>query len=338
MSKIEANKLKLSPKEFIFEKMLQRVIDIISFRVGEKNQTLSTYIDKQIPERIIADEQRLAQVITNLLSNAVKFTPERGAIMLKAQLKEQKGSLCTISISVSDTGIGISTEQLEGLFNFFQQADTSSSRKFGGTGLGLTISRWIVELMGGSFIVSSELGKGSVFTFTIQAEQVYAGHTIYTAEQSISANTFDAAERQGKIKFEGYRLLLAEDVEINREIVLSLLEPTGVQIDCAVNGVEAVKLYTNNPDSYDMIFMDVQMPELDGYDATRRIRAFENSHFSNARSLENTEEPFHIPIVAMTANVFREDIENCQKAGMDRHIGKPLDINEMIAAMQEYLL
>jgi signal transduction histidine kinase len=171
MSKIEANKFELSSVEFGFEKMLQRVVNVINFRVDEKLQKFSVHIDKAIPRTLIGDDQRLAQVVTNLLSNAVKFTPEQGSINLDARFVKEDNHICTIQIRVTDTGIGISPEQQARLFNSFQQAESSTSRKFGGTGLGLVISKRIVEMMDGSIWIESEEGKGSTFAFTVLVDR-----------------------------------------------------------------------------------------------------------------------------------------------------------------------
>ena len=321
MSKIEAGKFELSMTEFNFEKMIQRTLNVVNFPIDEKKQKLTVRIDEAIPNVLIGDDLRLAQVITNLLGNAVKFTPEKGTISLDVRLLDEKSNVCTILISVTDTGIGISPEQISGLFRSFQQAESDTSRKFGGTGLGLSISRNIVEMMGGKIDVASELGKGSVFSFTVQLTR---------SEEHISAGDDDpdvisCASDDITDIFAGFTVLLAEDVEINREIVLSLLEPTGLAIDCAENGSEAVRIFSESPEKYSMIFMDVQMPETDGYEATRRIRALDNPHAKT------------IPIVAMTANVFREDIEKCLDAGMNGHIGKPLDFDEVLKQLHLFL-
>jgi signal transduction histidine kinase/DNA-binding response OmpR family regulator len=451
MSKIEANKLELSPTEFNFEKMLQKVVSVNNFRVEEKNQNLIVRIDKAIPRDIICDEQRLTQVVTNLLSNAVKFTPEEGAIRIDTHLVSEENGICVIQTEVTDTGIGISKENQARLFTSFQQAENSTSRKFGGTGLGLAISKRIVEMMNGRIWVESEPGQGSVFAFIIQARRgtedqprsllgagtnwknlrmlvvddapeirdyfteiargfglacdTAAGgeeaaalldqgrdYDIYFVDwkmpgmngiefarrvknrggkQSvivmISSTEWDVIEGEARSAgvdkflpkplfpstiadcvneclgaekaqlaaeeddrpetddFSAYHVLLAEDVEINREIVTALLEPTRLKVDWAENGLEAVRLFSENPERYRMILMDVQMPEMDGYDATRTIRAL---------GLPRSEE---IPIIAMTANVFREDIEKCLEAGMNGHLGKPLDYENLLDTLRKYL-
>jgi CheY-like chemotaxis protein len=315
MSKIEANKLELSPVVFSFDKMIQRVINVINFQIDKKEQKLEISIDRNIPENLIGDDQRLAQVITNLLSNAMKFTPEGGRISLNARLLGEENGFYTIQIEVRDTGIGISAEQQNLLFRPFQQVDSIMARRFGGTGLGLAISKRIVELMDGKIWVSSEPGKGSVFAFTARLQRG-------TGEKT---KTDENRQRDVTGLYKGRHVLLVEDMEINREIVIALLEPTLLEIDCAENGIEAVRIFSETPQKYDLIFMDVQMPKMDGYEATRRIRALD---CPNAKT---------IPIIAMTANVFREDIEKCLEAGMSSHIGKPLAIEEVLDKLYLYL-
>jgi PAS domain S-box-containing protein len=323
MSKIEASKFELSPVEFNFEKMLQRVVGVINFRVDEKQQKFTVYIDNAVPQTIIADDQRLAQVIINLLGNAVKFTPEQGSISLDARFLGEEDGLCTIEIAISDTGIGISADQQKHLFSSFQQAEATTVRRYGGTGLGLAISRNIVEMMGGKITVKSDYGKGSVFTFTIQAKK--GSHINEAINDYPEKDTEEEETPDLTGLFAGRRILLAEDMEINREVVLALLEPTLLEIDCAENGIEAVRKFSEAPDKYDLIFMDVQMPEMDGYEATRRIRALD---IPGAKT---------IPIVAMTANVFREDVEKCVAAGMNGHVGKPLDFDDVMKKLNFYL-
>jgi signal transduction histidine kinase len=323
MSKIEAEKFELSVTEFDFEKMIRRITDVIGFRVEKKNLTFTLNIDTRIPPVLIGDDQRLAQVITNLLGNAVKFTPEGGRISFTACLDEETSGVCTIRMETADTGIGISAEQQAHLFASFQQADGGISRKFGGTGLGLAISKRILEMMGGSIRIDSELGKGSRFIFTVKLKRSEKKPE-ELAQDGAEAEP-DTGEASKADNFEGRRIILAEDVEINREIVLNLLEPTLLKIDCAENGVQALSLFTAASGQYDMIFMDVHMPEMDGYEATRRLRALD---IPKAKT---------IPIVAMTANVFREDVEKCLRAGMNDHIGKPIDFEMVLAKLRKYL-
>ena len=449
MSKIEANKFELSIEKFNFERVLQKVANVIGFRTDEKRQDFTVYIDKDIPLYLIGDDQRITQVITNLMSNAVKFTPEGGTIRLNAYLLEEIDNICTITVEVVDTGIGISPEQQARLFSSFVQAENSTTRKYGGTGLGLAISKHIIEMMGGEIWIDSELGKGSTFSFTVKAERVVEGfsglfelgvswanmsvlvvddardtreyfedimhrfgsrcdvaasgeeaceliaehgpYNLYFVDRRmpgmdgielarridsnemknsvvimISASEWDEIEDAARAAgisrflskplfpsniadcineclglenavrgnneinykglFDGFRILLAEDVEVNREIVLALLEPTELSVDTAENGRIAYEMFKKNPDIYDMILMDVQMPEMDGYSATSKIRALD------------IQKAHEIPIVAMTANVFKEDVEKCIACGMDDHLGKPINYDKMISKLYGYLL
>ena len=319
MSKIEAEKFELTPVSFDFRKMLRNVADVINFRVDERRQKLHIHIAENIPETLIGDDQRLSQVIANLLSNAVKFTPEEGTIDLASRLLSEEGRLCRLQISVADTGIGITREQKERLFQAFEQAETETSRKFGGTGLGLAISKHIVDLMDGDIWVESEFGKGSTFLFTVLLERD-AAQKKRLPDESAAGEPADCAD-----DFTGYSVLLAEDIEVNREIVQALLEPTGLRIECAENGAQALAMFKAAPGRYCIIFMDVQMPEMDGYEATRRIRALGNP------------EAKTVPIIAMTANVFREDVEKCLEAGMNGHVGKPLEFSDILNQLRRYL-
>jgi signal transduction histidine kinase/CheY-like chemotaxis protein len=336
MSKIEAEKLELSFVDFSFDRMLQKVQTVIGPRIAEKKLSLSVTVDKDIPTALFTDDQRLTQVIINLLSNAVKFTDENGKIGLDASLLGEQDGLYEILVEISDTGIGLSDDQIERLFDSFEQAESGTARKYGGTGLGLSISKSIVDLLGGKIWVQSKPGEGSHFFFTFKA----------LAGKRLSANAFVEPEARGTAgisgtsallaaggidekttsSLAGKRVLLAEDNEVNREIVLTLLEPTGIVLDCAVNGVEAVEKFSAAPYDYDMILMDVMMPEMDGYEATRRIRTLNNPRAKQ------------IPIVAMTANVFREDVERSLASGMNDHVGKPVDYNKLLETLEEYLV
>ena len=317
MSKIEANKLELSYHDFSLEGMLSRIVTIISYQMEEKKQCFRLVAAEDVPKGINSDEQRLSQIITNLLSNAVKFTPSEGIISLFVRRLNscEENEFYTLEFEVKDTGIGISADQQAKLFSSFEQADGSISRKYGGTGLGLAISKRLVEMMGGTIRVESEAGSGASFIFNIRAGIVPQDHLI----ESLSDNDGSASKKYSAGCFKDKKILVAEDIEINREIVASLLEFSGIEIIFAENGRRAYETFAANPRAYDMIFMDVHMPEVNGYDATKMIRGIDNPHAKT------------IPIIAMTADVFREDIEKCLAAGMNDHIGKPLDIDDMLA-------
>jgi signal transduction histidine kinase len=367
MSKIEANKLELSPVKFDFAQVIKRVTDVVSIKFEEKDLRLITTFDETIPSPLMGDDQRLAQVITNLLGNAVKFTPEKGTVRLNVRLIDaddgrgagaatdaggsydgsgqdtgDDSDCCTIRVEVADTGIGISEEQRGRLFTSFGQAESSTSRTYGGTGLGLAISKRIVEMMDGTIGVDSTLGVGSTFWFTVTLkrcpnEKVMARPDTPSGASGADAGTRDATSGAGTstsaaadadagtASFKDRRILLAEDVEVNREIVYALLEPTEIEIDSVENGAEAVNAFTEDPGLYDLIFMDVQMPKINGLEATRMIRALD------------VPQAKTIPIIAMTASVFREDVENCLAAGMNDHVGKPLDFPEVIRKLHIYL-
>ncbi len=314
MSKIEANKFELSSIDFNFERMVGNVVNVISFRTDEKRQKLEVRIDPALPVMLYGDELRLAQVLTNLLTNAAKFTPEEGSILLTAKLLERVDDELRMQFEVTDSGIGISPEQQARLFRSFEQADGGIARKFGGTGLGLAISKRIVELMDGNVWVSSELGKGATFSFTLSLR---ASHAAPDAEPDVCA--------QGPLRLVGRRVLLVEDIAINREIVCALLEDTGLTLDTAENGREAIEKVTAAEQPYDLILMDIQMPEVDGLEATRRIRALGDSNAAT------------VPIIAMTANAFREDIERCLEAGMQAHIAKPIELSVLLDTLRSYL-
>jgi len=349
ISKIEEDKFELSYNEFDLSAMIQRVVNIFEFRLGEKKQKLTVNLDPDLPKRIITDDQRLAQVITNLLSNAVKFTPEGGSISLSMRrLEDKEQNFCTLETVVTDTGIGIPREQQDKLFASFVQVDSSIGRRFGGTGLGLAISKRIVELMNGKIWIESETGKGASFTFTFRAEIGKQGMPAQT--ENISAQeTRDGSGGENEFDCRGKRILLADDVEVNREIVAAILEPLGVEITGAEDGQKAYDLFRADPDAFDLIFMDIHMPGVDGYESTRLIRAFEaerNKNISEKEGADFTEGGTQsnkanlrrqIPIIAMTANVFREDIEHCHAAGMNDHIGKPLDFTAVIKVLKKYL-
>ena len=336
ISKIESGKFSLSTTEWAFDALIQRVTNVINFKLDEKHQTFSIEIDNDVPTSLIADEQRLAQVLTNLLSNAVRFTPDEGQIGLWVRLIDQDDMNCTLQFAVKDNGIGIPEVKQASIFQSFEQADASISRRFGGTGLGLSICKSIIESMRGNIWVESEEGQGSTFFFTVQ---VGKGSSICSNNQvegieSINENAQHPQENAESTLcnnshqdiFAGRHVLLAEDMEINSEILAALLADTGITLDFAWDGRQALDMFAAQPDKYDLIMMDINMPEMDGYGATQAIR-----------NMKGVEKAGTIPIIAMTANVFREDIERCLNAGMDDHIGKPVELGDVVNKLQKYL-
>jgi len=319
ISKIEANKLELSYSEFNFREMIKSIVDVISVRAEEKQQYITVDLNDNVPAFLIGDELRLSQVITNLLTNAIKFTPEKGEIALSVEMTEEADDEVTIKTVVADSGIGITEEQQKRLFTSYNQADSSISKNFGGTGLGLVISKQIVELMQGTIWIESEINKGSKFLFTVKAKK---GTNNFVSAASGKQDKSDGSN----YNFTNFTVLAAEDVEINREILSALLEETGISIDFTDNGADAVLMFKTHPDKYNLILMDVQMPEMDGYEATHAIREAE---LTQAKQ---------IPIIAMTANVFNEDIEKCLSAGMNGHIGKPVNAGDLYETLNKHLL
>ncbi len=449
MSKIEAGKFELDNESFDLEKMLVKLSNISIATIENKRQAFSVRMNGDLPMHYRGDELRLSQVLANLLSNAIKFTPERGKIELAVCELSRKGDMSVLRFSVTDSGIGMTLEQRNKLFKAFEQADKSIAQRFGGTGLGLDISRNIAEKMNGRIWVESEPDHGSTFHLEVELERVacpddaagfdgfqpsslrlllvgddadlrgqfqtvvekfgmtvdMAGNgreavrILEMAEQPYDAVflAFDPSETEsletakslgaatngdrivviasfrewkeiegcladcGISRFvakplfpsgvleavslvldkadspgtgagtnsqtpdlSGTTLLLAEDIEINREIFISLLEHTGIRIDVAENGAEAVRKFQENQDRYGLIVMDLQMPEMDGLEATRAIRSIDS-----ARARE-------IPIIAMTANAFKEDIELCLACGMDDHLAKPLDTSALLEKITFY--
>ena len=317
VSKIEAQKFELAHDEFDFKEMLDKILTMTEDSLKRKNHSFSIDCDPSVPKKLIGDDLRLSQVITNLLSNAVKFTPEHGQIGLSIkQGAVTADDRVELIVAVTDTGIGLSAEQRNHLFTAFEQADRSTTKQYGGTGLGLVISKNIVVQMGGDINVTSKLGQGSRFEFNVF---LIKGSDDESASDSVTIELGD------EIDFSGKTILLVEDIEINREIILALLEGTNIGIDCAENGLIGYEMYQNNTDKYDLIFMDIQMPIMDGFDSTRKIRALDNPQAET------------IPIIAMTANAFKEDVDQCKAAGMNDHIAKPVDYTIIIAKIREYL-
>jgi signal transduction histidine kinase len=463
MSKIEANKFELSCSEFNFEKMLMDITSVTNVRAEEKKLNFVVILNTNVPPFIISDELRFSQVILNLLNNAIKFTPENGKVVLRVEKIDDSGDEITLKTEISDSGIGITEEQQKRLFSSYNQADSSISKNYGGTGLGLVISKQIVELMQGKIWIESKPNKGSSFIFTtkvkkgidkagmqlsakikkddlrilavddseetrmyfahvmeafhlpcgiardgnealemirktmdnpynlffvdsqmpgmdgieltrkikeitgdrsfvimlsmadwssIEKEAISAGVKQFIPKPLFSSVLINAINECIEIKpkefsagpdgikeagfnFKEYKILIVEDVEINREIMSAILEETEISIDFAENGTVAVSMFHTHPEKYALILMDVNMPEMDGYEATQQIRTFE----AEMKKASGYDKNLHkqIPIIAMTANVFKEDIEKCLSAGMNDHIGKPISTEALLKILKKHL-
>ncbi|MDL2206408.1 response regulator [Eubacteriales bacterium OttesenSCG-928-N13] len=314
MSKIEAKRFELNSEPFLLHSTINNVHSIVDVKAQQKQQIIQLEIAQDVPEVVIGDDMRLAQVMINLLTNAIKFTPDYGSIFIKVMYNGLVYGKHSLKISVRDTGIGMSEEQLGRLFSKFEQAEKGTSRKFGGTGLGLPITKSIVEMMDGNISVESALNEGSTFTITVMLEP--GTRDMVSQLQSEERRQYD---------FTGHTVLLVEDIEINREIIMELMADSGLEIDWAENGQQALDMFCAAPDRYDLIYMDVHMPVMDGYTATRELR---KSGIPGAKT---------IPIIAMTANAFAEDIKRCKDAGMNDHIAKPIELHVLMQTTASYL-
>jgi CheY-like chemotaxis protein/nitrogen-specific signal transduction histidine kinase len=330
LSRIESGKMVLENIPTDLRETVNGVSQVVSAQAEAKGLRFTVDVGADIPRRLCCDGTRLGQVLLNLLSNAVKFTPQGGGVALRARRLETTEECCDVEWRVTDTGIGIRREDLARLFRPFEQADASTTRKYGGSGLGLAISRQIVELMGGGIRMESEEGRGSECVFNTPLRIVRdEGETGAQApEKSPPGKSPPGKSPPGKSPEEtpldlgGSRVLLVEDSEINQMIAENALSGFGAKVDIAGNGKEGLDMYLADPGGYLMIFMDVQMPVMDGYAATRAIRA--SGAFGAAS----------IPVVAMTANVFREDVEQAQAAGMTTHVGKPFEPAQLEKAIR----
>ena len=321
VSKIEAGRMELEQVVFDLEEVFTRVSTFTASRAVDKGLVLDVTVDPAVPRDLLGDPLRLGQVLTNLVNNAIKFT-EAGRVRLSATVQAQVqepgaapgGGLASppvlVRFEVTDTGIGIEPAQLQKLFQPFTQADGSISRRYGGTGLGLAIARHLVQAMGGQIEVQSTPGAGSTFSFTVAFERVEGGRE--ARPLSIVPVRISSLGPDGAEGLRGLRLLLVEDNEINRQIATELLHDAGAVVEQAHNGMQALQMLAQvPPDHFQLVLMDVQMPEMDGLEATRRIRADERLQ--------------GLPIVAMTAHAMVRERERCLQAGMDDHVSKPID-------------
>ena len=310
ISKIEAGKLELEEIEFQLHKVIDSSINLLQFKMEEKNLTFNLYYDKNISTLYYGDSLRLSQILNNLLSNAVKFT-ESGSISLHVS----KVAKNRFQFKVTDTGRGLTQEEQKSIFQAFTQADGTTTRNYGGTGLGLTISKQLVEMMNGKIWVESTFGKGSSFIFEIDLIELPDN---LPKEPSVVIIEEENPLEKDINALVGKRILVAEDNFINQEIILGLLENSQIEIDIAEDGEEAIELYKNN--HYNLILMDIQMPVLDGYGAAQEIRRVDKD----------------IPIIAITASAMKEDIDMSIKVGMNDHLNKPIDVNQLYKILLRY--
>ncbi|OOZ42572.1 ATP-binding protein [Solemya elarraichensis gill symbiont] len=315
-SKIEAGKLEMESTDFSLKKVIDNTCNMIHATAEERGVSHSTKIAADVPDALIGDPMRLGQVLLNLINNAVKFTSEGGKVEVDVSLQADSDRDCVIRCSVRDNGIGISMEQQEKLFQPFTQADSSTTRKYGGTGLGLVICSQIVKAMDGELQVKSELGKGSGFYFTVRLGKL---QHMPAVPQPREDNSGTLAEWKEQLK--GARVLLVEDNEVNQELATMILTMNGIDVEVADNGQEALDQLEK--ESFDGVLMDCQMPVMDGYDATRTIRA---------------QERFRdLPIIAWTANAMKGDREKALACGMNGFITKPINHDALFSTMARWI-
>jgi len=310
-SKIEAGKLELDPIPFDLRGCVAEVTKVMAWQTRLKPVQLQSEVRPEVPARVVADPMRLRQVLVNLLGNALKFT-ERGSVTLTVESRGGDDGDLVIEFAVRDTGIGIAPEKQRAIFQAFSQADGSMSRRFGGTGLGLTISTRLVGMMGGSISVESEPGKGSCFRFDMRATLPEPSESELPAASAPAAPGAQPARQ--------LRVLLAEDHPVNRQLATKLLEREGHIVVTAENGREALQALTAG--AFDVVLMDVQMPVMNGIEATEALRRSERG---SGR---------HIPVVALTANAMKGDKERYLKSGMDDYLSKPIRRNDLTATLQ----
>ncbi|WP_343624073.1 ATP-binding protein [Roseateles puraquae] len=318
-SKIEAGKLSLERREFTVDQVLDNIANMTTQAAAAKRLRVETDIAPELRGRpLIGDPQRISEVLLNFAGNAVKFT-ERGFVRLRAQLAPaHHGTGLGLRFEVIDSGIGIAPEAQSRLFRDFEQADSSTTRRYGGTGLGLAICRRLAELMGGQVGVDSTLGSGSCFWFSLDVEAPAQAPTVPTA----APRPHSARERLASlVQRQPCRILLAEDNPVNQEVAVALIGSAGLVVDVAADGQQAVDMVKTG--HYALVLMDVQMPVMDGLDATRAIRAL--------------PEGAQLPILAMTANAFDEERQRCLDAGMDDHVAKPVVAEQLFATLHDWL-
>ena len=318
ISKIESGKMMLDKEDANLDEMLTEVHDMIQVSTNKKNQRLIWNNFLTHPQ-VICDKTRLKSILINILSNAVKYTPENGRIEFSASEEKQNTSGHTMFVfECKDNGIGMTKEFLDVIFEPFTRDENKTVQNEQGTGLGLCIVQSMARLMGGDITVTSKSGEGSVFRVYVSLE--------LNNTSTVHDTTESKATSIENVKFPGCRCLLVDDNELNREIAMELLEMTDITVETATNGAEAVNLFLKNPIGYyQLIFMDVQMPVMNGYEAAKAIRS------------SNRKDSASIPIIAMTANAYVEDVKATADAGMNDHLAKPINVELMYRVMSNYL-
>jgi two-component system, sensor histidine kinase and response regulator len=326
-SKVEAGKMEIEKRPFGLDTLLDEVADTMVPQARQKGLELITHLPPEIPTRLKGDAMRIKQVLLNLAGNALKFT-HQGEIRISVTLKKETEQQAHIELSVKDTGIGIAPEKQAAIFEGFTQADQSTTRKYGGTGLGITISQQLVALMGGQLTLESREHAGTTFRFTLAFDRQPAE----AEEQPRPSGANPQAGGDPAQHMDG-RILLVEDYATNQIVASRHLKAVGLQVDIAENGQQAVDAYQQH--DYDLILMDVQMPIMDGYEATGAIRELEAE--TTPRSSEEHDPRHHTPIIAMTANALKSDRDKCLAAGMDGFITKPIKRDTLLKTVSQWV-
>ncbi len=323
LSKIEAGRLEVERIECYPVQLLREVVELMRPRADSRNLKIQVELATPIPQRITSDPTRLRQVLVNLVGNAIKFT-EIGGVTIRAALVQDEGQEPLLEFRVIDTGIGIPKEKLDTIFQPFSQADTSVTRKFGGTGLGLTISRRLTRMLGGDLTVESTPGKGSTFIVRVKTGPLDGVPMVSSLEPSQEGNRQKKTEADQAVDLRGARILVAEDGPDNQRLISFLLRKAGAEVELAENGqkaVEMVQAAEEKGQPYDLVLMDVQMPVMDGYTATGKLR----------------ELGFRLPIVALTAHAMKGELQKAKQAGCDDHLAKPFRKQQLLETVARHL-
>ena len=315
VSKIDSGKLELESTDFNLSEVVEGVLNLFKHKAEEKDIVLNHTIEEDVPHYLLGDPVRLNQILVNLVNNAMKFTNE-GHIHVRVQALSSTDESAMIRFSVEDTGIGIEENKLQTIFESFTQASSDTTRKYGGTGLGLTIVKSIVELQGGSIDVKSKVGQGTTFFMDLPFKLSEA-EVVEDGSEEIIKN-IDEMDHLKDIK-----VLMAEDNEINQELARFIFQDLGWDLDIAENGVVALEMLRKG--SYDIVLMDIQMPEMDGYQATKKIRTELKPPLSE------------IPVMAITAHALKSEVQKCLDAGMDGYISKPFQVDELVRKIEALL-
>lgn len=318
LSKIEANRIEIESVPCVPARLLGDIVASLQSKAIEKDIDLSLDIASSIPETILSDPTRLRQIVTNILGNAIKFT-DHGGVNVLLSASGEAGNPSQLEILIADSGIGMTADQMQKIFEPFTQADTSTTRKYGGTGLGLSISKRLAEALGGSLSVTSRIGQGTQVSLQLAIE-VPESSRILSASEAMTYVSRSRPDEFKSVNLHGVRVLVVDDGDTNRDLLSLLLTDSGATVMCATNGLEAVKMLSDQELSVDVVLMDMQMPVMDGYTAARELRA----------------QGFSRPVIAMTANAMIGDDANCREAGCSDYLSKPINLDRLLELVRDW--